>query len=147
FGRNLILKQFLREQARLLGATLVVSALYGDRAVALCASGGHADTFFTGDNGPAYISACGKVLISLRSEADWENYVAKPESSSGSTCAKSGRMGFVSEMRQARASGVAWCVGERNPAYCSVAAPLRSGEYPWRRAVAPVYPQDRKSVV
>src|SRR5688572_21960017 len=71
FGPNSAVNPFLRAQARRLKASIVITALCRQTTYALCASGPNADTFLLGDNGPAYTTACGKILVAQFDEAAW----------------------------------------------------------------------------
>src|SRR5687768_13131960 len=74
FGPNSAVKPLLRAQARKLKASIIITALCRRTTYALCASGAEADTFLLGDNGPAYNSACGKILVSQLDESAWPEY-------------------------------------------------------------------------
>jgi DNA-binding IclR family transcriptional regulator len=112
----------------------------------LCASGPSADTFLLGDNGPAYTSACGKILVAQRDEAEWLDYAPQPEDAVGSPYANRDPRRFVAELHAARLNGVAWCLRERDVNLCSVAAPLHVGELPWSRAVGIALPHNEWAV-
>lgn len=136
------MKPLLRAQARKLKATIVVTALCRRSTYALCACGPAADTFLLGDNGPAYTSACGKVLVAQFEESRWRDYAPRPGETAASPYANLDPRRFVAELRAARANGVAWNVRERDASLCSVAAPLRVGDQPWSRAVGLALPYD-----
>lgn len=140
FGPNSAVKPLLRAQARKLKATLVVTALCRRSTYALCASGQNADTFLLGDNGPAFNSACGKILVAQIEEAAWPDYAPKPGDKTGSPFSNLDPKRFFAELRAARLNGVAWNLRERDASLCSVAAPLRVGERPWSRAVGLALP-------
>lgn len=140
FGLNSAVKSLLRTQARKLKATIVVTALCRQSTYALCASGPAADTFLLGDNGPAYTSACGKVLVSQLEESRWRDYAPQPGDTAASPYANLDPRRFLAELRAARLNGVAWNLRERDAALCSVAAPLRVGDQPWSRAVGLALP-------
>lgn len=140
YGPNSALKPLLRTQAAKLKATIVITALCRQRTYAVCASGSSADTFLLGDNGPAYNSACGKILVAQLPEEDWPNYAPKPGEKGESPYAQLDPQRFLQEVRAARVNGVAWNLRERDARLCSVAAPLRVGEKPWRRAVGLALP-------
>lgn len=142
FGLNSAVKSLLRTQARKLKATIVVTALCRRSTYALCASGPAADTFLLGDNGPAYTSACGKVLVAQFEESRWRDYAPQPGDTAASPYANLDPRRFLSELRAARLNGVAWNLRERDAALCSVAAPLRVGDQPWSRAVGLALPYD-----
>lgn len=140
FGPNSALKPLLRAQARKLGATIVVTALCRRTTYALCASGFNADTFLLGDNGPAFNSACGKILVAQLPEAAWGDYAPQADDAVPSRHANRDPQRFFAELRTARASGVAWSLRERDERLCSVAAPIGTGEAPWTRAVGLALP-------
>src|SRR4051812_10446405 len=135
FGPNSAVKPLLRVQSRKLKATIVITALSGQTTYALCASGPSADTFLLGDNGPASTSACGKILVAQREEAEWPDYAPSSTDTGGSPYANRDPRRFLTELHAARLSGVAWCFRERDANLCSVATPLAVGEQPWSRAV------------
>ena len=140
FGPNSAVKPLLRLQARKLKATIVVTALCRQSTYALCASGPAADTFLLGDNGPAYNSACGKVLVAQLEEPDWADFAPKPDDCTESPYANLDPQRFIAELRAARTNGVAWSLRERDANLCSVAAPICAGEKPWARAVGLALP-------
>lgn len=140
FGPNSAVKPFLRAQARKLKASIVITALCRQSTYALCASGLDADTFLLGDNGPAYNSACGKVLVAQFDEAAWSDYAPKPGDQLPSPFSNRDPKRFFAELRAARANGVAWNIRERDASLCSVAAPICVGEKPWNRAVGLALP-------
>lgn len=140
FGPNSAVKPLLRTQARKLKATIVITALCRESTYALCASGQNADTFLLGDNGPAFNSSCGKILVAQRDEAEWPAYAPKPGVKTASPYANLDPKRFFAELRAARVNGVAWNVRERDASLCSVAAPIRMGETPWTRAIALALP-------
>lgn len=140
YGANLALKPLLREQVAKLRASVVVTALSGRTTYVLCASGPEADTFLVGDNGPAYCSACGKILISQFEESAWVDYAPLPGDKPRTPYSKLDREQFFQELRVAREQGVAWSVRERVSTLCSVAAPIRSWERPWNWAVGIIVP-------
>lgn len=140
FGLNAAVKPLLRTQARKLKATIVITALCRRTTYALCASGSNADTFLLGDNGPAYNSACGKILVAQLNESAWSEYAPKPEEIAASPQAKLDPRRFLAELRTARVNGVAWSLRERDVTLCSVAAPIGVGERPWTRAVGLALP-------
>lgn len=140
YGPNSALKPLIQEQARRLKATIVITALCRRQTYALCASGGNADTYLVGDNGPAYTSACGKVLVSQFPELEWPDYAPRAEDPAGSPYANRDPERFYSELRAARVNGVAWNLRERDARLCSVAAPIAAGERPWNRAAAIALP-------
>jgi DNA-binding IclR family transcriptional regulator len=78
FGPNSAVKPLLRAQARKLKASIVITALCRRSTYALCASGANAGTFLLGDNGPAFNSACGKILVAQLEETVWPEYAPKP---------------------------------------------------------------------
>lgn len=135
YGANPALKPLLREEAMNLRASVVVTALRGRTTYALCASGPETDTFLVGDNGPAYSSACGRVLISQFDESVWADYAPSPEDRPKSPYCKLDPEHFFRQLRAAKTCGVAWSLREREAHLCSVAAPIRSGARPWSRAV------------
>ncbi len=140
FGPNSAVKPVLRAQAKKLKATIVVTALCRETTYALCATGFDADTFLLGDNGPAYTSACGKILVAQFDEAGWADYAPKAGDKPESPYSNLDPQRFFAELRAARVNGVAWNVRERDATLCSVAAPIRSGEKPWSRAVGLALP-------
>lgn len=140
FGPNSALKPLLRAQAKKLKAGLVVTELRRDTTYALCASGFDADTFLLGDNGPAYTSACGKILVAQFDEEIWGDYAPKPGDKPCSPYCNLDPQRFFAELRAARVNGVAWNVRGRDATACSVAAPIRLGDKPWSRAVGLVLP-------
>lgn len=140
FGPNSAVKPLLRTQARTLKASIVITALSRRRTYALCASGPNADTFLLGDNGPAYNSACGKILVAQFDEAAWGEYAPRGDDQTDSPYSNRDPQRFFAELRAARVNGVAWNLRERDASLCSVAAPLRVGEKPWSRAVGLAFP-------
>jgi len=140
FGPNSAVKPLLRAQARKLKASIVITALCRQSTYALCASGANADTFLLGDNGPAFNSACGKVLVAQLDEAVWPDYAPKPGDKTDSPYSNFDPKRFLAEVRAARANGVAWNLRERDASLCSVAAPIGIGEKPWSRAVGLALP-------
>jgi DNA-binding IclR family transcriptional regulator len=146
FGPNSAVKPLLRAQARKLKATIVITALSRTRTYALCASGPSADTFLLGDNGPASTSACGKILVAQRDEAEWPDYAPAATDAVDSPYANRDPRRFLAELRAARQNGVAWCVRERDANLCSVATPIRVGEQPWSRAVGIALPYNEWAV-
>ena len=135
YGANPALKPLLREEAVKLRASVVVTALRGRTTYALCGSGPETDTFLVGDNGPAYSSACGRVLVSQFDESVWADYAPSPEDRPKSSFCKLDSEHFFQQLRAARTSGIAWSLRERESHLCSVGAPIRSGARPWSRAV------------
>jgi IclR family pca regulon transcriptional regulator len=146
FGPNSAVKPLLRAQARKLKATIVITALCRRTTYALCASGPSADTFLLGDNGPAYNSACGKILVAQLDEAAWPEYVPDANGQTSSPHANLDPQRFFAELRAARAAGVAWSLRERDARLCSVAAPIGVGESPWNRAVGLALPYAEWSI-
>jgi DNA-binding IclR family transcriptional regulator len=142
FGPNSAVKPFLRTQARKLKASIVITALCRQTTYALCASGASADTFLLGDNGPAYTSACGKILVAQFDEAEWAGYAPKPGDKADSPYSNLNPRRFFAELRAARVNDVAWNIRERDARLCSIAAPIRVGEKPWNRAVGLALPYD-----
>lgn len=142
YGPNSALKPLLRAQAVRLKASVVITALCRQRTYALCASGLNADTFLLGDNGPAYNSACGKILVAQFDEAVWADYAPKPGDKAASPYSNLDPQRFYAELRAARIQEVAWSLRERDANLCSVAAPIRVGDLPWSRAVGLVLPHD-----
>ncbi len=140
FGPNSAVKPLLRAQARKLKASIVITALCRRSTYALCASGPNADTFLLGDNGPAYNSACGKVLVAQFDESAWPDYAPKPTDASESPYTNRDPQKFFAELRAARVNGVAWNIRERDVSLCSVAAPIGAGERPWSRALGIALP-------
>lgn len=140
YGPNSTLKPFLREHAARLRATLVVTVLSRRATYAICASGSAADTFLIGDNGPAYNSACGKVLVAQRPASQWPDFAPRPEDKLESPFTNHDPERFYAELRAAHADGVAWNLRERDPELCSVAAPIAMGEKPWTRAIGLALP-------
>ena len=135
YGPNQVLKPLLREEAAKLKASVVVTALQGRTTYALCGSGPETDTFLIGDNGPAFSSACGRVLVSQFAESGWVDYAPRPDDRPSSPHCSLDPEHFYQQLRAARTSGIAWSLREREPHLCSVAAPIRSREQPWSRAV------------
>jgi IclR family transcriptional regulator, KDG regulon repressor len=135
YDANPALKPILREEALKLKASVVVTAVRGRRTYALCASGPEADTFLVGDNGPAYSSACGRVLISQFDETVWADYAPSPDDRPRSPYCNLEPEHFYQQLREAKKCGVAWSVREREAHLCSAAAAIRSGARPWNRAV------------
>src|SRR5687768_8774496 len=146
FGPNSAVKPLLRTQARKLGATIVITALCRRTTYALCASGPNADTFLLGDNGPAFTSACGKILVAQLDEPVWPEYAPRSAEKANSPYANVDPQRFFAELRAARANGVAWSLRERDVRLCSVAAPIRVGEEPWNRAVGLALPYSEWTV-
>lgn len=142
YGPNSALKPLIQEQARKLKATIVITALSRQRTYAVCASGANADTYLVGDNGPAYTSACGKVLVAQFPESEWSDYAPCAADPVGSTYANRDPERFFAELRAARVNGVAWNLRERDARLCSVAAPIAAGEKPWSRAAAIALPYE-----
>jgi len=140
YGPNSALKPLLRAQAIRLKASIVITALCRQRTYALCASGPEGDTFLLGDNGPAYNSACGKILVAQLDESAWVDYAPKPDDEIASPYSNRNAQHFFSELRTARGRDVAWNIRERDANLCSVATPIRSGEKPWSRAVGIALP-------
>lgn len=140
FGPNSAVKPFLRAQARRLKATIVITALCRTSTYALCASGPAADTFLLGDNGPAYNSACGKILAAQLDPATWPAFAPQAGDKPASAYSNLDPKRFLTELRAARVNGVAWNLRERDVTLCSVAAPIRAGEPPWTRAVGLALP-------
>jgi DNA-binding IclR family transcriptional regulator len=140
YGPNSELRPLLREQAGKLKASIVITALCRQRTYALCASGPNADTFMLGDNGPAYTSACGKILIAQFDPAEWNEYGPKVNDAVGSPHANRDLGRFLAEIQAARSNGVAWNLRERDVNLCSVAAPIAVGERPSNRAVGLIVP-------
>ena len=140
FGPNSAVKPLVRAQARKLKASIVITALCKQTTYALCASGPNADTFLLGDNGPAYNSACGKILVAQLDESAWPDYAPKPGEKAGSPHANRDPQRFFAELRAARVNGVAWSLRERDVHLCSVAASICVGETPWSRAVGLALP-------
>lgn len=140
YGPNSALKPLLRARAAKLKATIVITALCRQRTYAVCASGASADTFLLGDNGPAYNSACGKILVAQLPEEAWAHYAPKPDDPSESPYSQLDPQRFLRELRAAQINGVAWNLRERDARLCSVAAPIGVGEKPWRRAVGLALP-------
>lgn len=140
YGVNAVLRPLLRAEASRLKASIVVTALRRRTTYAICASGPEADTFLLGDNGPAFTSACGKILVAQYPEADWPNYAPLPEEKGCSRYSNLDPERFYFELRAARVHGVAWNIRERDAGLCSVAAPICAGEMPWSRAVGIVLP-------
>ena len=146
FGPNSAVKPLLRAQARKLGATIVITALCRRTTYALCASGPSADTFLLGDNGPAFTSACGKILVAQLDESAWPEYAPRSVEEADSPYANLNPQRFYAELRAARVNGVAWSLRERDVRLCSVAAPIRVGEEPWNRAVGLALPYSEWTV-
>jgi IclR family pca regulon transcriptional regulator len=146
FGPNSAVKPLLRAQARKLGATIVITALCRRTTYALCASGSNADTFLLGDNGPAFTSACGKILVAQLDESVWPEYAPRSVEEADSPYANLDPQRFSAELRAARVNGVAWSLRERDVRLCSVAAPIRVGEEPWNRAVGLALPYSEWTV-
>jgi DNA-binding IclR family transcriptional regulator len=140
FGPNSAVKPLLRAAARKLKATIVITALCRQTTFALCASGPSADTFLLGDNGPAYTSACGKILVAQFEESAWADFAPKPDDAAGSPYSNHDPARFLAELRAARVNGVAWSLRERDATLCSVAAPIRVGDKPWSRAIGLALP-------
>lgn len=140
FGLNSAVKPLLRTQARKLGATIVITALCRQTTFALCASGAAADTFLLGDNGPAFNSACGKILVAQLDQAVWPDYAPHPDDEVSSPHANLDPRHFLAELRAARIHGVAFSLRERDATLCSVAAPIRVGDGPCNRAVGLALP-------
>jgi DNA-binding IclR family transcriptional regulator len=140
YGPNSALKPLLRAQAQKLRASIVVTALCRGNTYALCASGPNADTFLIGDHGPAYTSACGKILVAQFDESEWPEYAPKPGDKTDSPYSNHDPERFFAELRAARATGVAWNIRERDAVLCSVAAPICVGDPPWSRAVGLALP-------
>jgi DNA-binding IclR family transcriptional regulator len=140
FGPNSAVKPLIRAQAKTLRASIVISALCRHSTYALCASGPDADTFLLGDNGPAFNSSCGKILVAQREESEWPDYAPKAGARPPTPYANLDPQKFLAEMRAARTSGIAWNLRERDASLCSVAAPICVGERPWNRAIAIALP-------
>lgn len=140
FGLNSAVKPLLRTQARKLGATIVITALCRQTTFALCASGAAADTFLLGDNGPAFNSACGKILVAQLDQAVWPDYAPHADDEVSSPHANLDPRRFLAELRAARVNGVAFSLRERDATLCSVAAPIRVGDGPCNRAVGLALP-------
>src|ERR1044071_3901467 len=140
FGPNSAVKPLLRAQARKLKASIVITALCRRSTYALCASGPNADTFLLGDNGPAWNSACGKVLVAELDERAWSDYAPQPGDKTESPYSNRDPQKFFAELRAARVNGVAWNLRERDATLSSVAAAIRVGDKPWQRAVGLALP-------
>lgn len=140
YGPNSTLRPLLRAQSARLKAGIVITTLCRQRTYALCASGPNADTFMLGDNGPAYDSACGKILVAQIDESEWPDFAPKRHDVLASPHANRDPARFFAELAAARSNGVAWNLRERDVRLCSVAAPIRVGETPWSRAVGLVVP-------
>jgi IclR family pca regulon transcriptional regulator len=140
YGPNSAVKPLLRAQARKLKASIVITALCRQATYALCASGLNADTFLIGDNGPAYNSSCGKILVAQLEESAWTDYAPKPGDAGGTPYSNRDPERFFAELRAARLNGFAWNLRERDENLCSVAAPICVGDKPWNRAVAIALP-------
>lgn len=140
FGPNSAVKPLLRAQAKKLKASIVVTALCRRSTYALCASGPSADTFLLGDNGPAYNSSCGKILVAQLDDAQWPEYAPRAGDKPHTPHSNLDPARFFAELRAARLNGVAWNLRERDVNLCSVAAPIRWGEPPASRAVAIALP-------
>lgn len=140
YGSNSALKPLLRAQARKLNASIVVTALCRRSTYALCASGLDADTFLLGDHGPAYTSACGKILVAQLDASAWPDYAPRPGDKPDSPFSNLDPQRFYAELRTAAVNGVAWSLRERDASLCSVAAPLCVGDKPWSRAVGIALP-------
>ena len=140
YGPNSTLRPLLRAQSAKLKAGIVITTLCRQRTYALCASGPNADTFMLGDNGPAYTSACGKILVAQVDEGAWADFAPKPDDVLASPHANRDPARFYAELAAARSNGVAWNQRERDVHLCSVAAPICFGETPWSRAVGLVVP-------
>ncbi|PTX91699.1 IclR family transcriptional regulator C-terminal domain-containing protein [Opitutus sp. ER46] len=140
YGPNSAIRPLLRARARRLKATLVVSALCRRSTYALCGSGSDADTFLLGDSGPAYNSACGKILVAQQDPGEWAGFAPSAGDTGSSPYLRPDPERFLAELKVARATGVAWSLRERDPALCSVAAPVRIGEEPWSCAVGIALP-------
>lgn len=135
YGPNSELRPLLREQAGKLKAGIVITTLCRQCTYALCATGPNADTFMLGDNGPAYTSACGKVLVAQLDDREWPEYAPRAGADLSSPYANRDPAKFLGELKAARVNGVAWNVRERDVNLCSVAAPIAVGDSPWSRAV------------
>ena len=118
YGPNSELRPLLREQAGKLKAGIVITTLCRQRTYALCASGPNADTFMLGDNGPAYTSACGKILVAQFDESAWADYAPKPGDAVSSPHANRDPARFLAELQAARLNGVAWNLRERDVNLC-----------------------------
>ncbi len=140
FGPNSAVKPLLRTWSRRLRATVVVTALCRTSTYALCASGPSADTFLRGDNGPAYNSSCGKVLVAQLPEAQWPDFAPRPGDRPSTPYSNLDPARFLAEVGAARRQGIAWNLRERDAALCSVAAALTVGDAPWTRAIALALP-------
>jgi DNA-binding IclR family transcriptional regulator len=106
-----------------------------------------ADTFLLGDNGPAFTSACGKILVGANSmRPSWPEYAPGTAEEVVSPHATLDPQRFFAELRAARVNGVAWSLRERDVRLCSVAAPIRVGDEPWNRAVGLAIPYSEWTV-
>ena len=70
----------------------------------------------------------------------WPSYAPRTGQKRDSPYANVDPRRFYAELRAARVNGVAWNVRERDARLCSVAAPIRVGDAPWRRAVGLALP-------
>src|SRR6185295_12549132 len=107
YGPNSAVKPLLRSQARKLKASIVITALCRQTTYALCASGLNADTFLIGDNGPAYTSSCGKILVAQLDDTEWPDYAPKAGDTTDSPFSNRDPERFFTELRAARLNGVA----------------------------------------
>lgn len=130
YGPNSAIRPWLRSRARRLKATLVVTALSRRSTYAICGSGPEADTFLLGDSGPAYDSACGKILVAQHDPSEWARYAPQPGEAGNSPYVRPDPARFFAELQAARCAGIAWSLRERDPSLCSVAAPVRVDGHP-----------------
>jgi DNA-binding IclR family transcriptional regulator len=142
YGPNTLMKPIVQERAAQLRAAIVVTALRERTTYALCASGTRADTFLVGDHGPAYNSACGKVLVAQHDESEWAQFVPQPGDRPFTPYSNLNPERFLAELAAAKVNGVAFSLRERDARLCSVAAPIRTGDKPWNRAVGIMLPYE-----
>lgn len=140
YGLNLALKPILRARAAKLKATLVITALSGNKTYMLCATGSGADTFRMGDNGPPYNSACGKILVAQRPDSEWPAFAPQPNDKPYTSYSNLSPIQFLNELAAARQNGYAVNVRQREADFCSIATPLNLGDKPWNRAIAIMLP-------
>jgi len=139
FGVTPETHEFIREQAAKHNVTIYISALWGTRTYVVCAQGVHGGTVALGAHGPAYASACAKVLIAQMPLSKWQEFAPTSTGEKVTDRTNLDPAVFSAELTRARADGVAFNEQESALGLCSIAAPLSFGsecEY----ALGLVYP-------
>ena len=139
FGVTPETHEFIREQAVKLNVTIYISALWGTRTYVICAQGVHGGTVSLGAHGPAYASACAKVLIAQMPLSRWAEFAPSATGEKVTDRTNLDAEVFQSELTRARADGVAFNEQESALGLCSIAAPLAIGSQP-EYAIGLVFP-------